>query len=181
MFNTALSQQSQSSVVSDSVIAIFPVKMLCVSRLSLALLSLKLVLTIRVLQTNPDIELPPRFAQAEVLDSSLANLAEFTICLRLKTYQFTSYNQLTFSYQAVMTAGPVWILGAYIGLPCDQRYRGCTQKQKDRYGKDWKHSKVIGYSGDGVENHAFKTWQPGVWNSKEGGQRERKFSRNTEY
>ena len=24
---------------------------------------------------------------------------------------------------------------------------------------------MIGYTGDGVENHAFKTWQPGVWNS----------------
>ena len=138
-------------------------------RLSLTLLLLEflsLSQAIRVLQTNPDIELPPRSAQAEVLDSSLANLAEFTICMRIKTYQFTSYNEVTDSYQAVMTAGPVWILGAYIGLPCDQRYLGCTQKQKDRYGQDWKHSKVIGYTGDGVENHAFKTWQPGVWNSK---------------
>ena len=136
--------------------------------LSLTLLVLKLSLTeaIRVLQTNPAIELPPRFAQAEILDSSLSNLDEFTICLRLKTYQFTSYNKVTFSYQAVMTAGTNWILGAYIGLPCNERYLGCTQKQKDRYGKDWKHSKVIGYTGDGVENHAFKTWQPGVWNSK---------------
>ena len=141
-----------------------------VFRLSLTLLLLELVLTltqaIRVLQTNPDIELPPRSGQAEVLDSSLANLAEFTICMRMKTFQFSSYNEVTFSYQAVMTAGPVWILGAYIGLPCDQRYLGCTQKQKDRYGQDWKHSKVIGYTGDGVENHDFKTWQPGVWNSK---------------
>ena len=65
-----------------------------------------------------------------------------------------------------MTSGSVWILGAYIGLPCDERYLGCTQKQKDRYGKDWKHSRVIGYTGDGVENYAFKTWMPGVWNSK---------------
>ena len=24
---------------------------------------------------------------------------------------------------------------------------------------------MIGYTGDGVENHAFNTWQPGVWNS----------------
>ena len=136
--------------------------------LALTLLVLKFSLTeaIRVLQTNPDIELPPRSAQAEVLDSSLANLAEFTICMRIKTYQFTSYNEVTFSYQAVMTSGSNWILGAYIGLPCDQQYLGCTQKQRDRYGKDWKHSKVIGYTGDGVENHAFKTWQPGVWNSK---------------
>ena len=136
--------------------------------LSLALLMLELMRTeaIRVLQTNPDIELPPRLAQAEVLDSSLANLAEFTICMRIKTYQFTSYNEVTFSYQAVMTSGSNWILGAYIGLPCDERYLGCTQKQKDRYGKDWKHSRVIGYTGDGVENYAFKTWMPGVWNSK---------------
>ena len=135
---------------------------------SLTLILVKLTLTgaIRVLQTNPDIELPPRLAQAEVLDSSLANLAEFTICMRIKTYQFTSYNKETFSYQAVMTSGSVWILGAYIGLPCDERYLGCTQKQKDRYGEDWKHSRVIGYTGDGVENHAFKTWQPGVWNSE---------------
>ena len=142
--------------------------MLGKSRLSLTLILLSLVLAeaIRVLQTNPDIELPPRSAQAEVLDSSLANLAEFTICMRIKTYQFTSYNEVTFSYQAVMTAGPVWILGAYIGLPCDQRYLGCTQKQKDRYGQDWKHSKVIGYTGDWVENYDFKTWLPGVWNSK---------------
>ena len=137
-------------------------------RRSLTLLLLELILTeaIRVLQTNPDIELPPRSGQAELLDSSLANLGEFTICLRMKTFQFTSYNEVTFSYQAVMTAGTNWILGAYIGLPCNERYLGCTQKQKDRYGKDWKHSKVIGYTGDGVENHAFKTWQPGVWNSK---------------
>ena len=98
--------------------------MLALPRLSLALVILKWSLSeaIRVLQTNPDIELPPRLAQAELLDSSLANLAEFTICLRLKTFQFTTYNEVTFSYQAVMTAGPVWILGAYLGLPCDQRY-----------------------------------------------------------
>ena len=142
--------------------------MLTLMRLFVVLLILSWNQTeaIRVLQTNSDIELPPRFAQAEILDSSLSNLDEFTICLRLKTYQFTSYNKVTFSYQAVMTAGTNWILGAYIGLPCNERYLGCTQKQKDRYGKDWKHSKVIGYTGDGVENHAFKTWQPGVWNSK---------------
>ena len=102
--------------------------------MSLSLIVLELMLTkaIRVLQTDPDIELPPRFSQAEVLDSSLANLAEFTICMRIKTYQFTTYNEVTFSYQAVLTSGPVWMLGAYVGLPCDQRYTGCTQKQKDR-------------------------------------------------
>ena len=36
-----------------------------------------------------------------------------------------------------------------------------------RYGSKWKHSKVIGYTGDGVENHDFKTWQPGVWNRED--------------
>ena len=58
--------------------------MLKMLRLSLTLLFLKLFLSdaIRVLQTNPAIELPPRFAQAEILDSALDNLDEFTICLR---------------------------------------------------------------------------------------------------
>ena len=88
---------------------------------------------IRVLQTNPNLELPPRLAQAEVLDSSLSDLDQFTVCMRIKTYQFTTYNEVTFSYQAVLTYGPNWMLGAYVGLPCDQRYTGCTQKQKDRY------------------------------------------------
>ena len=62
----------------------FPSKMVKMLSLALTLLVLKFSLTeaIRVLQTNPAIELPPRLAQAEVLDSSLDNLDEFTICLR---------------------------------------------------------------------------------------------------
>ena len=52
--------------------------------------------------------------------------------LRIKTYQFTTYNEVTFSYQALLTSGAIWMLGAYTALPCDQRYTGCTQKQKDR-------------------------------------------------
>ena len=49
---------------------------------ALVILQLSLSEAIRVLQTNPAIELPPRSAQAEVLDSSIDNLDEFTICLR---------------------------------------------------------------------------------------------------
>ena len=50
---------------------------------SLSLLGvLSVTEAIRVLQTNPNIELPPRLAQAELLDSSLNNLETFTICMR---------------------------------------------------------------------------------------------------
>ena len=69
-----------------------------------------------------------------LLTASLSNLNEFTICMRIKTYQFTTYNEVTFSYQAVLTSGPIWVVGAYTALPCDQRYSGCTRKQKDRSG-----------------------------------------------
>ena len=101
--------------------------------LTLSLTLRSLTEGIRVLQTNPDLELPPRLAQAELLDSSLSNLDQFTVCMRIKTYQFTTYNEVTASYQAALTSGPIWMFGAYVGLPCDQRYTGCTQAQKDRY------------------------------------------------
>ena len=44
---------------------------------------------IRVVQTDPSLEIPVRSGQAEILNSAMVKHPEFTICARFKTHQFS--------------------------------------------------------------------------------------------
>ena len=120
---------------------------------------------IRVVQTDPSLEIPVRTGQAEILNSAMVKHPEFTICARFKTHQF-SWHRDTYAYHSLVVIPPNdWLLGAYVTFPCDDFFTGCTQRYKDIHGNKWKHSGVLGYVGDGVYNWNFPAWQPGVWTS----------------
>ena len=120
---------------------------------------------IRVVRTDPALELPVRTGQAEILNSALMKYPEFTICARFKTHQF-SWHRDTWAYHSLIVIPPEdWLLGAFVTFPCDDFYAGCTQRYKDIHGNKWKHSGVLGYVGDGVFNGNFPAWQPAVWSS----------------
>ena len=121
--------------------------------------------SIKVVGTDPALELPVRTGQAEILNSAMVKYPEFTICVRFKTHQF-SWHRDTWAFHSLIVIPPDdWLLGAYVAFPCDDFYSGCTQRYKDIHGNKWKHSGVLGYVGDGVYNENFPAWQPGVWSS----------------
>ena len=118
---------------------------------------------IRVVRTDPELQLPVRTGQAEVVNCSLEKYPDFTICARFRSHQF-SWHKDTWAYHSVIVIPPKdWLIGAYVTHPCDDFYAGCTQRYKDIHGSQWRHSGVVGYIGDGVFNENFPVWQPGVW------------------
>ena len=127
---------------------------------------IKVICCIKVLSTNSTSVSPGRKGQAELLNSSLFEREEFTICLRFKTFTFITFPD-SFSYQVILSYRDIWMFASYVAIPCDQRLNGCTQFYKDLLGQEWKHGKVLGYSryGVGDNNQYYSLLRPGSWNS----------------
>ena len=71
-----------------------------------------------MISTDPRATLPPRTGQAEILNSSLNGVENFTICARFQSYKFNSYEDaLTFNVLISLTDH--YILASYVALPCD--------------------------------------------------------------
>ena len=99
---------------------------------------------------------------AEVLNSSLEHLHQLTICARFKTLNF-QVNPGVSNYQAIIVLGPFWLLGSYTALPCEDRYTGCTDSERNT-NPLWRYGMANGYHYSEDSNH-FKAWHHQVWNS----------------
>ena len=81
---------------------------------------------IKVISTNPEVFLPDKFGQATILNSSLQDLTEWSLCARFKTFHFSSYGDNT-PFQTVIATGGLWILAGFAVLPCDRNQQGETK------------------------------------------------------
>ena len=122
--------------------------------------------TIKLITTDPAVSLPDRAGGAELLNSSLEKYQEFTICLRLKTYQFSTYpDKESYQYIVSIKNSGNFMLGSYVALPCEQMYSGCTGTYQKQI-SSWKHGAVFGFlrESDSLLGH-FSPWLPEVWTS----------------
>ena len=78
---------------------------------------------IKVISTDPAASLPDKTGQAIILNSSLQDLAEWTLCARLKTFHFSSHAD-TRPFQTVIASGGLWMLASFTVLPCDRDKQG---------------------------------------------------------
>ena len=82
------------------------------------------------------------------------------MCARFKTFNFNVVPSVT-NHQAIIVQDPFWVLASYTGLPCEERYQGCTRvDQNDN--KLWKYGGANGYH---EGSQFFPVWQPNVWNT----------------
>ena len=81
---------------------------------------------IKVISTNPEVFLPDKSGQATILNSSLQDLTEWSLCARFKTFHFSTYGDIT-PFQTVIATGGVWMLAGFAVLPCDRNHQGVAQ------------------------------------------------------
>ena len=118
---------------------------------------------LKVLTTDRSLVLPARLGQAELVDSSLVGLAELTICLRFRTFQFSTYGRPWYS-QSVLSYGDKTLLYAYVAEDCEAKFPGCTQRYQ-KWVEGWAHGRPFGYFyEDSKSNGYYPAWQPDLWN-----------------
>ena len=78
---------------------------------------------LKVISTDPKASLPDKSSQAIILNSSLHDLAEWTLCARFKTFHFSSHEDTT-PFQTVIASGGLWMLSGFTVLPCDRDQKG---------------------------------------------------------
>ena len=118
-------------------------------------------LALPLISTDPAVSLPDRAGSAELLNSSLEKYQEFTICLRLKTYQFSTYpDKESYQYIVSIKNSGNFMLGSYTAVPCEQVYSGCTGTYQSKI-PAWSHGAVFGSlrESDSLLDH-FSPWLP---------------------
>ena len=85
-------------------------------------------LSVRVVGTDPT-QLAGLEVHAEILNSDLSEVEELTVCIRLRTHQFSSPSMS--GYQTWISLEEFGLAGSYSALPCDVMYPGCTEYQAD--------------------------------------------------
>ena len=118
----------------------------------------------RVISTEVGQELPPVQAGAEILNSSVSSLEEWSLCARFLTTQFSTFPS-SLPVNCLISLGPVILLGSYVSLFCDLLYKGCTGYHMDSVGQDWRRGKVFGTFRNPPLLEYFPSWAPGVWNT----------------
>ena len=121
---------------------------------------LSLGVAIRVISTGEG-KIQPRDGFAEILNSSLKDLDEFTLCGRFLTYQFT---MPYVPWQVLLSIEGKTLLCGLVAVPCDHLWPTCTLLHRELIGDHWKYKKVFGCSSVGPSFPTFQSWQPGVWN-----------------
>ena len=79
---------------------------------------------IKVVSTDPEaFFLPDKSGQAIILNSSLQDLSEWTLCARFKMFHFSSHEGTT-PFQSVIASGGLWVLSGFTVVPCDTEHQG---------------------------------------------------------
>ena len=86
---------------------------------------------------------------------------------RFKTHRFTIHkDRKIHSSQVMISLGEIWLLSAYVALPCEYIYQGCTQRYRDKVGKRWRQGRVLGFYWEATgSNKYYEAWIPGLWHS----------------
>ena len=120
--------------------------------------------TMRIITTDPSQALPAREGGAEVPNSSLAQLREWSLCVRFLTFTFSVYPD-EWPIQTLISYDGGGLLNSYIAIPCDQAYPGCTEEYQDILATNdiqWIRGQVYGYD---FSDLTYPVWWPAVWNS----------------
>ena len=80
-----------------------------------------------MISTDPEAALPARTGQAEILNSSLDQVENFTICARFQSYNFPSYHDSE-HYNGLISLADSYILASYVALPCDHKEKLQSRK-----------------------------------------------------
>ena len=97
-------------------------KLMLMSATLLPFLSVGLSMKMKVISTDPGASLPAKDGGAELLNSSLGNFPEVTVCARFLTHHFSTHWD-SWSSQALISSGGDALLGSYVAKPCEQRER----------------------------------------------------------
>ena len=121
--------------------------------------SLFQIRAIRVKRSNPN-QPVEKDGIATIKNSSVASLAQFTLCARILTYQFDSYFS---KYQAILTASTIRFLWT-LSTKADCGFTGCREYYKDTIGGEWKYGKTYGVMIDANYGYIFyPAWKPNKW------------------
>ena len=122
---------------------------------------------VKVISTDAGVSLPAKEGRAELVNSSLVNYSEVTLCARFLTHHFSTHPDGG-QYQTLISYGRDDLLSSYTATSCDEFFIGCTQKYKERFSKfhhiQWVEGKVFGYLFDS-HNTYYAVWWPAVWNT----------------
>ena len=128
--------------------------------------SLALSKKVKVISTDSGASLPAKDGQAELLNSSLVNYSEVTLCARFLTHHFSTHSDC-WPGQTLINYGKDSLLSSYVARSCEQMYAGCTQEYQDMFIKDdiqWMSGKIFGYIFIS-DDHCYTVWWPAVWNT----------------
>ena len=123
-----------------------------------------------MISTDPGASLPAKDGGAELLNSSLGNYSEVTLCARFRSHDFSTHPDGA-PYQTLISYGTDDLLSSYTATSCEEFFPGCTQKYKERFSKfphlQWLGGKVFGYlfDSDNTDNTYYTAWWPAVWNT----------------
>ena len=106
-------------------------RLMLMSASLLPFLSVGLSLKMTVISTDAGASLPAKYGQAELLNFSLGEYSEVTLCARFLTYHFSTPPDGV-PFQTIIAYGTHQLLGSYVAKPCDQRYQGCTERYKEK-------------------------------------------------
>ena len=108
---------------------------------------------IKVISTDPEaFFLPDKSGQAIILNSSLQDLSEWSLCGRFKTFHFSSHEDTT-PFQSVIASGGLWMLSGFTVVPCHTDHQ---EVQTDRqilmtnYSFDGTLGFLVAYSNESV-------------------------------
>ena len=124
----------------------------------------------KVISTDAGASLPAKEGRAEILNSSLVNYSEVTLCARFLTYHFSAQPTRR-PYQSLISYGRNVLLSSYLAKSCDDFYEGCTEIYREKiagHRQQWTEGKVFGnlqLLGKAWNEYFYYPWWPGVWNT----------------
>ena len=103
--------------------------------------------------------------QAEILNSSLVKYPEVTLCARFLTHHFSIHPD-GYPFQTLISYEEDDLMGSYVARPCEKKYEGCTENNRDRLEtQQWIRGKIFGTSYISGYNYYYPVWWPTVWNT----------------
>ena len=119
----------------------------------------------KVISTDPGASLPAKDGRAELMNTSLVNISELTVCARFLTHHFSTPPD-NYPFQTIISYGQDSLLCSYVGKSCDFFYQGCTENYIEKFeGQQWIRGKVFGNFYISGYNYFYPVWLPAVWNT----------------
>ena len=90
---------------------------------------------LRVILSEPKVQ-PQDYWGVEILDSALNNYEEFTICGRVKNYNFKRSSSSSV-WETILASDDAQYLHVFLAIDCEDIYNACTNHYKHYIGKTY--------------------------------------------